>query len=220
MTKLDWCGEIQTEVPESIKMLEKTALLEIQYGCTMDDTRAQLSGTVTTLSTLLGWAKNLVNPTSWEGLCIRRKLSTSVYQQVVLWMANIGAKDGGCTRQSKSDGMCGMIVGRDAQLPRTSKLECLACMYGGLNLQWRWVGWQRWRRHCILARFLSLTLGCGGSRSRVLTKLAPEERRSTAYHGNPRSMKSTSAHTQRGTFGRIRTCGKRSVMKERSAWIW
>ncbi len=134
-------------------------------------------------------------------------------------MTNIGAKDGGCTRQFKSDGMCSMIVGRDAQPPRTLKLECLACMCGGSILQWRQVGWQRWRRHCLLVRFLSLTLGIGGSGSRALTKLTPEKRRSTAHHRNPRNIRSTSAHTRWETFGRTRTCRKRPVMKERSAWI-
>ncbi len=135
-------------------------------------------------------------------------------------MTHISPKGGGCTRQSKSDWMCGMIVGKDAQPPRTSKLECLACMCGGLSLQWWQVGWQQWRQHCILARFLSLTLGFGGSGSRVLIKLTLEERRSTAHHGNPRSMRSASAHTWRGTFGRTRTCKKRPVMKEKSAWIF
>ncbi len=58
VTKSNGCGEIQTEAPESIIMLERTALLERHSRCSMDDTRASLSETVTTLSVLLGWEKN------------------------------------------------------------------------------------------------------------------------------------------------------------------
>ena len=58
ITKPDLCGEVQTEAPESIMMPESTALLERPLGFSMDDIRAWLSGTVTTLSELLGWGEN------------------------------------------------------------------------------------------------------------------------------------------------------------------